>query len=433
MDKQLPCALKVEQEILGDMLTNKKNVARFIERLTVQDFYNDKHRKIFSHMIEMFAEGKTIGLTTFINKVGKSNLETVGSITYLSELSCAPAGVQADEYIKILKEKSFRRKSIREVQQALKNAYDDTKDINEVVGNMSNNLLQNEENSNLIDDKELMEITLNTVEDRFRNNGKLPGFKSGFKKFDLVTGGANRGELILIAGRPGAGKSAFVLNYADGLAKYGSKVGFISLEMTEEELGIRRLASNALIDMNKISFGNLKENDFAKIASTTNVLAKRNNIMFDCSSYQNLLTIRSKAMAIKQSKGLDVLIIDHCGLIQTKGKDVTREIGEISRGLKILAKELNIAVVLLSQLNRGVEARMDKRPMLSDLRDSGRLEEDANKVVMLYRDDYYNADTNDKDILEVIINKNRGGKVGTIKMAFKKEYQFICDLENDFE
>ncbi len=138
-------------------------------------------------------------------------------------------------------------------------------------------------------------------------------------------------------------------------------------------------------------------------------------------------------MAIKQSKGLDVLIIDHCGLIQTKGKDITREIGEISRGLKILAKELDIAVVLLSQLNRGVEARMDKRPMLSDLRDSGRLEEDANKVVMLYRDDYYNADTNDKDILEVIINKNRGGKVGTIKMAFKKEYQFICDLENDFE
>ncbi len=287
MDKQLPNALKVEQEILGDMLTNKKNVARFIERLTVQDFYNDKHRKIFAHMIEMFAEGKTIGLTTFINKVGKGNLETVGSITYLSELSCAPAGVQADEYIKILKEKSFRRKSIREMQQALKNAYDDTKDINEVVGNMSNNLLQNEENSNLIDDKELMEITLNTVEDRFRNNGKLPGFKSGFKKFDLVTGGANRGELILIAGRPGAGKSAFVLNYADGLAKYGSKVGFISLEMTEEELGIRRLASNALIDMNKISFGNLEENDFAKIANTTNVLAQRNNIVFDCSSYQN--------------------------------------------------------------------------------------------------------------------------------------------------
>ncbi len=433
MDKQLPNALQVEQEILGDMLTNKKNVARFIERLTVQDFYNDKHRKIFAHMIEMFAEGKTIGLTTFVNKVGKGNLETVGSITYLSELSCAPVGVQADEYIKILKEKSFRRKSIREMQQALKNAYDDTKDINEVVGNMSNNLLQNEENSNLIDDKELMEITLNTVEDRFRNNGKLPGFKSGFKKFDLVTGGANRGELILIAGRPGAGKSAFVLNYADGLAKYGSKVGFISLEMTEEELGIRRLASNALIDMNRISFGNLEENDFAKITNTTNVLAQRNNIVFDCSSYQNLLTIRSKAMAIKQSKGLDVLIIDHCGLIQTKGKDLTREIGEISRGLKILAKELDIAVVLLSQLNRGVEARMDKRPMLSDLRDSGRLEEDANKVVMLYRDDYYNADTNDKDILEVIINKNRGGKVGTIKMAFKKEYQFICDLENDFE
>ncbi len=432
MDKQLPNALKVEQEILGDMLTNKKNVARFIERLTVRDFYYDKHKKIFSHMIEMFAEGKMIGLTTFINKVGKDNLETVGGITYLTDLSCCAVAIQADEYIRILKEKSYRRKSIREMQKALRDAYNEEKNINETVGNMSNKLLQTDTESELVDDKSLMEITLNVIEERFRNNGQLPGFKSGFKTFDIVTGGANKGELIIVAGRPGAGKSAFMLNYADGLAKNGHKVGFISLEMTEEELGIRRLASNALIDMNKINFGNLEENDFTKIANTTNILAKRNNITFDCGSFQNLLTIRSKAMAMKQSKGLDVLIIDHCGLIQTAGRDLTREVGEISRGLKVLAKELDIAVVLLSQLNRGVEMRQDKRPMLSDLRDSGRLEEDANKVVMLYRDDYYNPNSEEKDILEVIIAKNRGGKNGTVKMIFKKEYQLICDLEKNY-
>lgn len=434
MNKELPNNIQVEQEVLGDMLTNKRNVSKFIEKLNIQDFYNDKHKRIFKNMLELFAEGRNISLTMLIEKVGKNNLETVGGITYLTDLSCGAIPLQPQEYIKVLKEKSFRRKSIREMQKALRMAYDDEKNINEVVGNMSNSLLENESNGEMLDDKELIERGLNEIEKRMRNGGQIPGMKTGLKSFDIATGGLERGRLNVIGARPAMGKSAFSLRLGDGLAQNGYKVGNISMEMMEEELAMRRLAAEGLVEMNKLKFGTLNDDDFIRVANATNKITKTNNMITDCSPYQTILTIKSKAIAMKQSKGLDVLIIDHLGLISlpNSNKSQTTLIGEVTRALKQLAKELDISVILLCQLSRACEQRADHRPMLSDLRESGNIEQDSDNIIFLYRDDYYNQETEDKDILEVIISKQRNGSVGTLKLAYKKEYQLITDLEKIF-
>lgn len=434
MDKQLPNALKVEQEILGDMLSSKANLTKFIEKLQIEDFYNDKHKNIYKGMLELFSEGRPVNITMMVDKIGKDNLQTVGGITYLTDLSCGAVGVQPKEYIKILKEKSFRRKSIREMQRALRLAFDESKDINETVGNLSNNLLQNRDNNELIDDKTLMEKGLNEIEERMKNGGQIPGLKTGLKSFDIAMGGLERGRLNVVGGRPAMGKSAFSLRIAEGLAKNGYKVANISMEMMEEELAMRRLAAEGLVQVEKLKFGTLNDEDFVKIANATNNITKLNNIITDCGAYQTLLTIKSKAIAMKQSRGLDVLIIDHLGLITlpSSNKSQASLVGDLTRGLKQLAKELDISIILLCQLNRGVEARMDKRPLMSDLRESGSIEQDADNVMFLYRDDYYNPETEDKDILECIITKQRFGKVGTVKLCYKKEYQLICDLERNY-
>lgn len=431
MNKELPNNLRVEQEILGNMLTNKRNIAKFIEKLVITDFYNTRHKEIFKNMLELFAEGRSINLTMLIDKVGKSNLEKIGGITYLTDLIAGAISLQPYEYIKTLKEKAYRRKSINEMQKALRGAYDEEKDINEVVGTMSNNLLEQEGNSELLDDKALIEKGLDEIEKRMRNGGQIPGMKTGLKSFDIATGGLERGRLNVIGGRPAMGKSAFSLRIAEGLAHNGYKVGNFSMEMLEEELAMRRLAAEGMVEMNKLKFGTLNDEDFLKIANATNKISKTNNIITDCNPYQTIMTIKSKALAMKQSKGLDVLMIDHLGLISLPNSNKSQAIliGEVTRALKQLAKELDISIILLCQLSRACEQRADHRPMLSDLRESGNIEQDSDNIIFVYRDDYYNPETEDKDILEIIISKQRNGQVGTIKLCYKKEYQLISDLE----
>nr|DAN05318.1 MAG TPA: DnaB-like replicative helicase [Caudoviricetes sp.] len=290
-----------------------------------------------------------------------------------------------------------------------------------------NKLTEKVENkSSVKTDRELIEKALIEIEKRVNQGGDIPGMQTGIKDLDKATGGFEKGELNIIAARPSIGKTVMALNLLDGLSQNGYKVFLAELEMTEESLGIRRLANNATVEVNRIKFGNMQQEDFNKILQAASILGNRNNIFTDCTSNQSLLNIKSKAKAIRQSHGLDVIIIDNLTIMNIPNRQ-TRDvaIGEITKGLKSLAKDLEISVILLCQLSRAPEQRADHRPMLSDLRESGNIEQDADTVIMLYRDEYYNKETEDKNIMECIITKQRNGATGTVRLFYSSDYQRI--------
>lgn len=429
--RELPKAIKAEMEVLGAILHNNSNIAECIERLNEKDFYLKRHKIIFLNMCKLFSSGNDIDLVTLIDSIGKDNLNEIGGVTYISDLISGGLNINLDAYINILKDKSYRREAIKELNNSISDLYDENKKPNYIIGHMQEKLTDNNKaKKSIMNDEELFAKTLNEIERRFQNGGEIPGMKTGFIDFDKATNGLKKGELFVIGGRPSMGKTLIALNMADGLAKNNYKVGLIEMEMTEESLGIRRLAYNSNIEANKLQLGKLNDDEFLKISKTYNELAKRGNMVTDCSDYQNILTIRAKAKAMKQSNGLDILIIDHLGLMDIKiVENRTYAIGEITRQLKLLAKELDINVILLCQLSRAVELRADKRPMLSDLRESGNIEQDADLVMFAYRDEYYNQETEDKNLMEWIIAKQRNGKTGTLKFVYIDKLQKIANLD----
>lgn len=427
---ELPQSIRAEQDLLGGIFYRPAIFAQVVNDLKPTDFYSSKHQLIYSTMCFLFAEGKEIALTPIIEIIGKENLSKIGGVTYLTELITGGMSINPKQYIEILKDKAFRRKVIKELTNALGDIYNDQIKANEIVGKMTNNLTTTEIKSKILNDSELLEKTMKAIEKRCESGGEIPGMKTGFIDFDKATNGLKKGELFVIGGRPSMGKTLMALNMADGLAKDNNKVGIVEMEMTEEQLGIRRLSYMSNVEAQKLQTGNLDTNEFEKIAITFGELSQRNNIFTDCSSYQNILSIKAKAKAIKQAYGLDVLIIDHLTLmdIPNTGNRST-DIGEITRQLKLLAKEVEINVILLCQLSRSVEMRADKRPMMSDLRESGNIEQDADLIVFAYRDEYYNKETEDKNIMEWIIAKQRNGKTGTLKFCYVDKLQKIGNLD----
>jgi replicative DNA helicase len=426
----LPNDVRCEQEILSGIFYNNKILAEIINEVEVEDFYKTAHQIIYAAICRLFADGKDIDITLLVNEIGKANLKKAGGITYITDISIGGLPIKAKEYIKILKDKSYRRKAIKELSRAINCMYDESSNPQDAVGKMSENLANHMKNKSLIfSDSDLMVKTLKEIENRYQKGGEIPGMQTGFTTFDKRTGGLQKGELVIIAGRPSMGKTLTALNIMDGLGKNGYTVYLSELEMTEESLGIRRLSYNANIEAEKLRFGKLSDDDFLKITMMSNELAKRNKVFTDCSSDQGLLQIKAKAKAIKQARGLDVIIIDHLTLMNIPERG-TRDlaIGEVTKGLKGLAKELDVNVILLCQLSRAVEQRADKRPMLSDLRESGNIEQDADLVMFMYRDDYYNPESEDKGIIEWIISKQRNGRTGTLKFAYVDRYQKIGDL-----
>ena len=427
----MPQNFRCEQEILGGIFYNSKIITEIVSEISIQDFYNTQHQIIYSAICNLFSEGKDINITLLIDTIGKENLRKVGGVTYLTELITGGMPIRPKEYIKILKDKAYRRKVIKEFSKGMQSMYDEKSNAFEIAGEIANKITEQIENKKtVLNDSELLEVTLNGIEERVKNGGEIPGMQTGLKDFDRSIGGLQKGELDVIAGRPSMGKTLFALNIADGLAKNGNKVFLAELEMTEEALGMRRLSYNSLIEAEKLKFGKLNDEEFLKIFQASDELAKRNNMFTDCTSGQSLLSIKAKAKAIKQTHGLDVIIIDHLTLLDIKDKS-TRDlaIGEVTKGLKGLAKELDVCVILLSQLSRAVEQRADKRPLLSDLRESGNIEQDADLVAFMYRDEYYNKETEDKGILECIIGKQRNGRTGTLKFLYLDKYQKIADLD----
>ncbi|MCW6075511.1 replicative DNA helicase [Clostridium sporogenes] len=431
-NKALPFSLQVECDLVGTLLVNEDAINEVIDILEIEDFYNSANQIIYKALTKLYMRDIKADMVTISNEIGEETLTKIGGVTYLSKLiDSGTSGVNIINYAEIIKEKSNRRKLIKAAQNLIDKAYDEKVEIQDIVNKTQDKLLEttNTNDKLIYTDDELMTYTLQAIQERYKSGGEIPGMRTGSKLLDNAINGFKRGELNIIAGRPSMGKTVFALNVADGLAAEGYKVALFEMEMTPEALGMRRLAAKAYIDSIKLNRGSLNDDEWERLGYRTGEIAGRNNMFTDCSVNLSIQDIKARSKKIKQKYGLDVIIVDHLTLMKMAKKERRDlEVADTTMHLKFLAKELDVTVILLSQLSRAVEQRSDKRPMLSDLRESGAIEQDADTIMFLYRDEYYDVESEEKGILEVNIAKQRNGKTGALKFIYKEEYQLITEM-----
>ncbi len=426
----LPSNVLCEQELLSGIFYDTSILPEVIDKLYAEDFYMSAHQIIYSAIKKLFLNGQDINLTQLIETMDKDRIKEAGGISYVTELMVNGLKISPLQYVKILKEKSYRRSAIKAMKHAINNLYDEKTHSSDEIEKVMTTLMRRNENRNMVSkDSALLNRTVDEIQERVKWGNIIPGMKSGIESIDKNIGGFVRGELDIISGRPSMGKTMFTLNIGDGLCRNGYKVFMCELEMTEKAIGMRRLSYSAMVEVEKMKFGRLTDEEISRIIAAQSEISERDSMYTDCSPYQDLLSIRIKAKSLKAMYGLDVIIIDHLSLMNIpKGQTRDAAIGEVTRGLKILAKELDVCVILICQLSRAVEQRNDKRPMLSDLRESGNIEQDADMVMFLYRDEYYNKYTKDRGIMECIIGKHRNGRIGTLKFKYDEKYQKISEI-----
>lgn len=426
----LPSNVLCEQELLSGIFYDTSILPEVIDKLYAEDFYMSAHQIIYSAIKKLFLNGQDINLTQLIETMDKDRIKEAGGISYVTELMVNGLKISPLQYVKILKEKSYRRSAIKAMKHAINNLYDEKTHSSDEIEKVMTTLMRRNENRNMVSkDSALLNRTVDEIQERVKWGNIIPGMKSGIDSIDKNIGGFVRGELDIISGRPSMGKTMFTLNIGDGLCRNGYKVFMCELEMTEKAIGMRRLSYSAMVEVEKMKFGRLTDEEISRIIAAQSEISERDSMYTDCSPYQDLLSIRIKAKSLKAMYGLDVIIIDHLSLMNIpKGQTRDAAIGEVTRGLKILAKELDVCVILICQLSRAVEQRNDKRPMLSDLRESGNIEQDADMVMFLYRDEYYNKYTKDRGIMECIIGKHRNGRIGTLKFKYDEKYQKISEI-----
>ncbi|MCX8029843.1 MAG: replicative DNA helicase [Brevinematales bacterium] len=435
--KSMPHDVEAEKACLGAVIVDNEKMSKIIDILKEDHFYLDKHKDIFRAIMELYDDKIPIDIITLQNKLKEmGKLEDIG-IAYLSSLlDSIPATTNIEYYASIIYEKYVLRSIIRVSYEIIDIAMKENVDINEVVEMTERKLLEAIDVRRHYDYYKLRDIvveTLKGIQRLVKEKTLYTGIPSGYKAIDDMTGGFQRGDLIVIAGRPGMGKTAFALNLCLNMAKGDPERGIpprrvlmFSLEMTKEQLVQRLLSSESKINQKDLREGRIKESDWEALLEAAIRLSSLDIIIDDTPS-ASIVDIKSKSRKIfAKEKGVDAIVIDYLQSIEVpKGVSVIRsrneEIGFVSRSLKALAKELNVPVIVLSQLSRSVEKRIDKRPILSDLRESGNIEQDADIVAFLYRDEYYNPSTDKKNLVEVIIAKQRNGPVGTVELMFIKE------------
>ncbi|MBO6233570.1 MAG: replicative DNA helicase [Clostridia bacterium] len=436
-----PHDIEAEQAVIGSMLTDKDAVAAAIEVLSENDFYREDNKLIFVAIVSLFNRAEPVDIITVkaeLESMGK--FDKVGGIEYLAELpEKVPTTANVSKYIKIVEEKSTLRELIKAANEIIESGYDTTENVDDIIEGAEKKIfdtIQNKAKNSYAALKDVLVDSFNQLEELYNRKQHVTGVPSGFTELDYKTAGFHGSELILIAARPAMGKSAFALNIATNAAmKAKVPVVIFSLEMAKEQNVNRILCSEAMVDSNKVRTGKLEENDWVKLAETIGPLSEA-EIYIDDTPGISITEIRSKCRKLKMEKNIGMVVIDYLQLIQGSGKrnaSREQEISEISRSLKILAKELGVPVIALSQLSRAVEQRPDHRPMLSDLRESGAIEQDADLVMFLYRDDYYNPESEKKDIAEVIIAKHRGGSTGTVDLLWLGNYTKFVNLEKRFD
>lgn len=432
-----PNDIEAEQAILGCMLTDKDAVISAIEVLKEEDFYREDNKAIYSAIMNLYNKAEPIDIITVkaeLASLGK--LESVGGLEYLAELpEKVPTTANVDRYIKIVEEKSVLRSLIKTSNELITLGYDDTQEVDAIIDVAEKkifNLMQNRNQKGYTPIKDVLVDTFAQLEQLYNQKQQITGVPTGFLDLDYKTSGLHKSDLVLIAARPAMGKSAFAINIAANAAvRAKTPVVIFSLEMSKEQIVNRILCSEAMVDSNKIRTGKVEEDDWVKLAGALGPLSEA-EIYIDDTPGISITEIRAKCRKLKLEKNIGLVVIDYLQLVQgTSKKNSSREqeISEISRSLKILAKEIDVPVIALSQLSRAAEQRPDHRPMLSDLRESGAIEQDADIVMFLYRDDYYNPDTEKKNIAEVIIAKHRAGSTGTVELLWLSNFTKFANIE----
>ena len=434
--RSLPQSLEAEQSVIGSMIIDKSAIAKALEKLKEEDFYRDGHKVIFKAIRDMFSKDMAVDLVTLLEYLKSTDtLEKAGGVTYITEVSSSViTTANLEAYIKIVEDKSLLRKLIKSATNIIEESYNKQDKVDDVLDLAQKRIFDLAEKQGSSDYEPLsnvLERGFLEIERLFNNKGSITGVGSGIRDLDAKTSGFQKGDMVLIAARPSMGKTTFALNIAEHAAlREGKSVVVFSLEMSKEQLAYKLLCSEANVDMLKLRTGNLDDDDWERIARATGPLSKA-KIYIDDTAGMSVMEMRSKCRKIKMEHGIDMILIDYLQLMSGSSQSESRqqEVSEISRSIKALAKEMECPVIALSQLSRAPEQRADHRPMLSDLRESGSIEQDADVVMFLYRDEYYNKETEEKNIGECIIAKQRNGPVGTVKMAWIGSQSKFANLE----
>ena len=434
--RSLPQSVEAEQSVIGSMIIDKNSIAKVLEGLEEEDFYRDGHKVIYKTILEMFRNDIAVDLLTLLEYLKSTDmLERAGGVTYITELSSSvPTTANLSAYIKIVSDKSTLRKLIKASTTIIEESYTNQSQVEDVVDIAEKKIFNIAEKRTTKDFEPLSDVLergFAQIEKLFNNKGELTGVGSGFTDLDSKTSGFQSGDMILIAARPSMGKTTFALNIAEHAALREHKsVVIFSLEMSKEQLAYKLLCSEANVDMLKLRTGTLEDKDWENIAMAAGPLSKA-KVYIDDTAGVTVMEMRSKCRRLKMEYGIDLIVIDYLQLMSGGAGSDNRqqEVSEISRSIKALAKEMECPVIALSQLSRAPEQRADHRPMLSDLRESGSIEQDADIVMFLYRDEYYNKETEDKNIGECIIAKQRNGPVGTARLAWLGQFSKFGNLD----
>ena len=429
-----PHSVEAEQSVLGSILLDKDAMISVSETLIPEDFYKEAHRVIYECMLKLYNNQSEIDLITLADELrDQGYLDDIGGIAYITSLSTiVPTTSNIKYYINIVKEKSISRQLISAANDIINLGYDSSTKVEDVLENAEKKIFDISQERTTNDFQPINQVlteTLSMLEKLYEEKSDVTGLTTGFRDLNKKINGLQRSDLLLIAARPAMGKTAFALNLVQNAALKGdASVAVFSLEMSKEQLVQRMVAAQSSVELKKIKTGTLAANDWPRITDGMAVLSGA-KIHIDDTPGIKISELRSKCRKLKIEKGLDLVLIDYLQLMEGEGHNESRqqEIAKISRSLKILAKELDCPVVALSQLSRAPEQRADHRPMLSDLRESGSIEQDADIVMFLYRDEYYNPDTEKKNIGEVIVAKNRHGETGTVELVWFCGIQKFAD------
>ncbi len=440
-DRLPPQNIEAEQAVLGAIFLEPQALTLASEILVPEDFYRSSHQRIFTVMIKLNDLGKAVDLITVSEELAATKLlEDIGGVRFLSELAgSVPTAANIEYYAKIVEEKSLLRRLIRTATDIAQDSYNREDEVTTLLGEAEKSILEVAQRKNagaFHTIKDVLVRTYDNIELLNNRKGDVTGIATGFAELDRMTAGFQRNDLIIVGARPSVGKTAFALNISQNVAtKTGENVAIFSLEMGAEQLVMRMLCAEGNIDAQNLRTGALTDEDWGKLTMAMGSLSNA-GIFIDDTPGIKIGEIRSKSRRLKQEHGLGMILIDYLQLIQGNGRageNRQQEVSEISRSLKALARELQVPVIALSQLSRGVEQRQDKRPMMSDIRESGSIEQDADIVAFLYRDDYYDKETENKNIIEIIIAKQRNGPTGTVQLAFVKEYNKFVNLETRYD
>ena len=436
MKRILPHSMEAEQTVIGAMIMSRDAIIEASEIITGADFYQQQYGIVFEAMVELHDEGKAVDLVTLQERLKEKDLPPeISSMEFVRDLlSAVPTSANVKYYAEIVAEKAMLRKLIKTTEEISNACYlgkEKTQDILEVTEKKIFDLVQNRGSQEYVPIRQVVLNAIEKIEKASRNQGSVTGIPTGFIDLDYKTSGFQPSDLILVAARPSMGKTAFVLNIAQYMAFHNNVTAAIfSLEMSKEQLVNRLLALESKVDSQNIRTGNLEDEEWAKLIEGANVIGN-SNLIIDDKPGISISELRSKCRKYKMEHNLGIIFIDYLQLMTGSGRSESRqqEISDISRSLKALARELNVPVVALSQLSRAVEQRPDHRPMLSDLRESGAIEQDADVVMFIYRDDYYNKDSENKNIAEIIIAKQRNGPIGTVNLVWMPNYTKFVNMK----